>query len=144
MPDALPRARDAGAVPETPPRGTETVLVIEDDEMVRGLLRRTLEGLGYRVLLAPSGNAALAVHAEHGSPIDAVLSDVVLPDISGPETVRRILASSGHAPAILFMSGHTDHPLLRDSTLQGEINFIQKPLTRGEIARKLRDVIDAR
>lgn len=155
---ALPRARvaplllppgpDKAARPEArgtdvPPRGTETVLVIEDDDMVRRLLRRTLEGLGYRVLMAAGGPEALAIDADHPGQIDVVLSDVVLPDISGPETVRRLLARTLRAPAILYMSGHTDHPLLRDGTLQGARNFIQKPLTRGELARKLREVIDA-
>lgn len=158
MSNALPRARDAAAMPppvggpgttsasiaDTPPRGTETVLVIEDDDMVRALLRRTLEGLGYQVLLAATATEALAHGRAQDGAIDAVLSDVVLPDISGPETVRRLLAASRRAPAILFMSGHTDHPLLRDGTLQGARNFIQKPLTRGGLARKLREVIDAR
>ena len=153
---ALPRARPdtpahgstsgpAGAPPDaaTPHARLETVLVVEDDDMVRRLLGRTLEGLGYTVLMASCGLEALALERAHEGGIDVVLSDVVLPDISGPETVRRLLAASRRAPAILFMSGHTDHPLLRDGTLQGARNFIQKPLTRGDIARKLRDVIDA-
>ena len=160
MPHALPRARHVAGAPmlmagqdeaarpasppdDTTPGGTETVLIIEDDDMVRRLLHRTLLSLGYQVLLAGNGHDALALGREHAGGIDVVLSDVVLPDISGPETVRRLLASSRREPAILFMSGHTDHPLLRDGTLQGARNFIQKPLTRGDIARKLRDVIDA-
>ena len=158
MPHALPRARLAtlllppgrpdearpeASVADVPPGGTETVLVIEDDEMVGRLLQRTLVGLGYEVHLANSGLEALAIDTAHPGEIDAVLSDVVLPGISGPETVRRMLASARRALAILFMSGHTDHPLLRDGTLQGAGNFIQKPLTRGQIARKLREVLDA-
>jgi two-component system cell cycle sensor histidine kinase/response regulator CckA len=138
---ALPRARPADVMP--PPRGTETVLIIEDDDMVRRLLERTLTGLGYVVLLAATGHEALAIERAHPGEIHLVLSDVVLPDISGPETVRRLLATAQHAPGILYMSGHTDHPLLRDGTLQGARNFIQKPLTRAEIAHKLREVLDA-
>jgi two-component system cell cycle sensor histidine kinase/response regulator CckA len=140
MTNELPRARTAAAMP---PRGTETVLLIEDDEAVRCLLGRTLEGLGYRVLTAASGTEALAVDAAHPGETEVVVSDVVLPDISGPETVRRLCRAPGRALAILFMSGHIDHPLLREDVLQGARNFIQKPLTRMAIACKLREVIDA-
>lgn len=139
MSHELPRAR-----PAMPPPGTETVLLIEDDVAVLRLLERTLEALGYRVLSAASGGDALAVAAAHAGEIDVVLSDVVLPDISGPETVRRLQAASPHPLATLFMSGHADHPLLRGRTAQEERNFIQKPLTRMAIAHKLREAIDAR
>ncbi|MDQ3169841.1 MAG: ATP-binding protein, partial [Acidobacteriota bacterium] len=125
------------------PRGTETVLVIEDDETVRKLLKRSLEGLGYGVLAAATSRDAIATYHAHGAAIDAVLCDVVLPDVGGPETVRQILAMAAQAPAVLFMSGHTDHALLRDGTLQDASNFMQKPLVRATIARKLREVIDA-
>lgn len=143
LPGHTAPARPASPDADAPPRGTETVLIVEDDDMVRRLLQRTLTGLGYEVLLAASGLEALAIERAQPGTIDVVLSDVVLPDISGPETVRRLLATAKREPAILFMSGHTDHPLLRDGTLQGARNFIQKPLTRGQIARKLREVLDA-
>lgn len=132
---ALPRARAAAEAP------TETVLVLEDDAAVRALLARTLEGLGYSVHLAATGAEALAIADAHPDAIDVILSDVVLPGISGPETVRRILSSPGRPPAVLFMSGYTDHPALRDGTVQTS-HFITKPLTRGAIAHKLRAVID--
>ena len=126
------------------PRGTETVLVVEDDQFVRALLRRTLEGLGYAVHLAASGGEALALHETHRHGIDAVLCDVVMPDISGPETVARMLDRGGRAPAVIFMSGHTNHALLTDERLHCARAFMQKPLLRATIARTLRDVIDAR
>ena len=125
------------------PRGTETILVIEDDDNVRKLLRRSLEGLGYGVLAAATSREAIAVYREHGDVIDAVLCDVVLPDVGGPDTVRQILAMGAQAPAVLFMSGHTDHSLLRDGSLEAAVNFMQKPLARSTVARKLREVIDA-
>ncbi len=153
MPLALPEARLCADLPPVQgaradrpaaPRGTETVLILEDDDTVRALLARTLRGLGYSVHVAANSGEALAVQQAHPDAIDAVLSDVVLPHVSGPETVRRLVAAARRVPAVLFMSGHTDHPLLRDGTLQGARNFIQKPLTRMTIACKLREVIDAR
>ena len=125
------------------PRGIETVLVIEDDELVRRLLGRTLVHLGYQVHLAATGTEALAVHQAHGPGIDAVLCDVVMPDISGPEAVRRMLAGARRQPAVIFMSGHTDHALLSDGRLQCARYFLQKPLVRATIARTLRDALDA-
>ena len=126
-----------------PEGGTETVLVIEDDDMVRKLLRRTLEGLGYGVHAAATSREAIATYRAHGAEIDAVLADVVLPDGNGPDTVRHILATATARPAVLFMSGHTDHALLRDGTLQQASNFMQKPLSRATVARKLREALDA-
>lgn len=141
------RLLPAGPAPSAPvsplpARGTETVLVIEDDDAVRTLLGRALRGLGYDVHLAATGLEALALYELHGDRIDALLADVVMPGISGPETVRRILAAGGRQPAVIFMSGHTDHALLRDGRLQGARNFLQKPLARAAIARMLRDVLD--
>jgi CheY-like chemotaxis protein len=126
-----------------PPRGTETVLVVEDDDTVRTLLKRTLEGLGYEVHVAASGGEALSVHAEHQDTIDAILCDVIVPDLSGPEIIKRILARAMRVPAVVFMSGHSDHALLRDGVLQTAANFLQKPLMRASIAAKLREAIDA-
>ena len=137
-----PPAAAAGVTPPAP-RGTETVLVVEDDDTVRTLLKRTLEGLGYEVYVAASGGEALAVHAEHHDTIDAILCDVIVPDLAGPEIVRRILARAMRVPAVVFMSGHTDHALLRDGTLQSAANFLQKPLMRATIATKLREALDA-
>ena len=124
------------------PRGTETVLIVEDDDVVRTLLGRTLAGLGYQVHLAASGAEALAVHQARGAGIDAVLCDVVMPDLSGPEAVSRMLDGAARQPAVIFMSGHTDHALLSDGRLQCARYFLQKPLVRATIARTLRAALD--
>lgn len=145
--DAFPArddARDDVRPVPSPPRGTETVLVVEDDELVRTLLGRTLRGLGYEAHLAATGGEALALYQAHGAGIDAVLCDVVMPDISGPEAVRRMLDGAGREPAVIFMSGYTDHVLLNDGRLQHASNFLQKPLMRATLAQKLRDVLDGR
>ena len=131
-------------VSTAPSRGAETVLVIEDDDAVRLLLGRTLRKLGYEVHLAATGLEALVQYEMYGDRIDVLLSDVVMPGISGPETVRRILAAGGRQPGVIFMSGHTDHALLRDGRLQCARNFMQKPLARATIARMLRDTLDER
>jgi len=126
------------------PRGVETVLVIEDDPHVRELLRRTLLSLGYRTHLAGTAAEAAAAHEAHGDAITALLCDVVMPGISGPAIVAGILARSGsRAPKVLFMSGHTSHALLRDGRLRDGNAFIQKPMMRAALARKLREVLDA-
>lgn len=136
-------AAEARAVSPVAPRGDETVLVVEDDDTVRTLLKRTLEGLGYEVHVAASGGEALAVHAAHHDTIDAILCDVIVPDLAGPEIVRRILARALRVPAVVFMSGHSDHALLRDGTLQSATTFLQKPLMRASLAAKLREALDA-
>lgn len=125
-------------------RRAETVLVIEDDDAVRMLLGRTLRKLGYDVHLAATGLEALVLYEMHADGIDVLLCDVVMPGISGPETVRRILAAGSRQPPVIFMSGHTDHALLRDGRLQCARNFMQKPLARATIARMLRDTLDER
>ena len=146
LPSAVtPPVPDAGACRDIAltPRGTETVLIIEDDDLVRTLLGRSLAGLGYQVHLAATGAEALAVYERHGAGIDAVLCDVVMPDISGPEAVRRMLDGACRQPAVIFMSGHTDHALLSDGRLQCARYFLQKPLVRATLARTLRDALDA-
>ncbi len=122
--------------------GHETILVIEDDERVAVLVSRILERAGYRVLAARSGQDALRLCEERAGAIDLVLSDVVVPDLNGPEVVRRMRESSVHAK-VLFMSGHTNHRLLQDGVLHAANGFIQKPFGPQALARKVRDILDA-
>ena len=123
-------------------QGTENVLVIEDNTETRTILCRALEGLGYRVLEAGSGDAALALISSQAGAIDVIVSDVIIPGVNGPEVVRQ---AQGRFPGIkaLFMSGHTTHALLRDGRLQSGANFIQKPFGSLAFGRKLREVLDA-
>ena len=123
-------------------RGHEAVLLVEDDDRLRNAMKRILISYGYRVLVARDGDEAIALAKQHGEAFDLVLSDVIMPGLSGPDTVREI---QKHAPKAkpLFMSGYTDHAILRDGMLQAGTNFIQKPFAPRILARKLREILDA-
>jgi PAS domain S-box-containing protein len=123
-------------------QGQETVLLVEDDDRVRNAMKRILVSYGYRVLVARGGAEAIALAKEYGEALDLVLSDVIIPGLSGPDTVREV---QKHAPRVkpLFMSGYTDHAILRDGVLQAGMNFIQKPFAPKTLARKLREILDA-
>ncbi len=122
--------------------GTETVLLIEDDDRVRTVVQRILSAYGYRALVAVDGPEAVALAEVHGESIDLVLSDVVVPGMSGPEVVGII---QKHCPRVrsLFMSGYTDHAILRDGALEAGVNFIQKPFAPQILATKVRQVLDS-
>ena len=121
--------------------GDETVLLVEDDDTVRAALSRALSERGYRVLVAGHGRDALAAAREHQGPIHVILSDVVMPGMSGPEVVRQLSPVHPEARAI-FMSGYTDHAGLRDSRLRESSSFLQKPFTPEALARRVREVLD--
>jgi PAS domain S-box-containing protein len=132
-----------GAARSDPPalEGHETVLLVEDDPRVRSAVKRMLEFYGYRTLVAAAGEEAYAIADRHAGPIDVILTDVVMPGSSGPqiaEGVRRRFGSK-----VLFMSGYTDHAVLRSGVMQAGHGFIQKPFTPDGLARKLREVLDA-
>ena len=121
--------------------GTETILLVEDDDRLRVLVHRVLDRLGYRVLPARDGREALALSQSHEGALDLILSDVIIPDLNGVEIVKRVQDRFSHARA-LFMSGHTNHALLHDGTLRNGSHFIQKPFMPDALARKVRDVLD--
>jgi DNA-binding NtrC family response regulator len=122
--------------------GTETVLLVEDDDAVRSAVQRMIEPRGYRLLIARTGSDAIDLARTYGGRIDLVLSDVVMPGACGPEVVGAIRE---RCPAVrsLFMSGHTDHALLQNDALGPGMNFIQKPFAPEALAKKIRDVLDA-
>jgi len=144
----LPRADEplskkarSGAHPAAQPTGTETILMVEDDDGVRNLACRVLTLLGYTVLCAESGDRALDLARDHKGTIDLVLTDVVMPEMSGREVERR-LADAGHAARVLFMSGYTDDAVLQYGVQEAGVAFLQKPFTPGALARKVREVLD--
>ena len=135
-------APESGSVPsEAASRGSETVLVVEDENTVRLVAVGSLRKSGYRVLEARDGEEALRVAWAHEGPIHLVLTDVLMPGIHGPELVRR-LEKSRPAIRALYMSGHADDALLHHGILEGGLSFLEKPFTRKELTKKVRDVLD--
>ncbi len=123
------------------PQGSETVLEVEDEETVRKLAVRLLKKQGYRVLEAPDGGQAFILCERYTEPIHLILSDVVMPGISGRELVERLQRIHPEAKAI-YMSGYTDNVILHHGILEEGLNFIQKPFTLESLARKVREVLD--
>ncbi|MGE0590962.1 MAG: PAS domain S-box protein [Vicinamibacterales bacterium] len=132
MPTAEPAVQAASA--------HETVLLVEDDGLLQRTIRRILERLGYTVLAAGSVGQAAALYGAEGVRVDLVLTDVVLPDGTGPDLVAR-LREAGGRPRVLYMSGYTEHSVFRDRQMGPGERFIQKPFTPAVIARKLREVL---
>jgi signal transduction histidine kinase/DNA-binding response OmpR family regulator len=126
----------AGAAeePEEPTTGTETVLIVEDAEDVRILARRTLEERGYRVFVAR--NAAEALEIANAGKIDLLLTDIVMPNSSGPELVAQYVATRP-APVVVYMSGYADDALDRFE-LDPSVTFLRKPFTPASLARTIR------
>ena len=139
---------DAPVETPAPPReagtlaGTETILLAEDDELLRPLSKSLLEKLGYTVLGAPNADRALAVASEYAGPIQLLVADVVMPGASGRELARR-LAHVRPDTRVLYVSGYTDDAIVHHGMLDPGLNFLQKPFTPAALARKVRDVLDA-
>ena len=142
----LPRVNelpaDVVAAPSAP-RGTETILVVEDDLAVQALTRRLLERQGYTVIVANDGAEALECVAAATDEIALVLTDVVMPAMSGGELAAS-LAVSHPELAVMFVSGYTDDVIVRRGLLDASATFLQKPFTATSLARAVRDALDAR
>ena len=123
--------------------GTETVLLVEDDDHVRALTRSVLQTSGYTVLEAADGAEAIQLCEQDPRPIDLLLTDGIMPHISGRVLADR-LTHSRPGIKVLFMSGHTEDHVLRTGVLAAEMAFIQKPFTGSELTRKVREVLDSR
>jgi len=143
----LPRAEEAVAGIEPREgaalrRGSETVLVVEDEAALRALVRGLLEANGYTVLEARNGEDALSVCEQHKGPIHLLLTDVVMPQMSGPELVEH-LAPFHREMRVIYMSGYTDDAIVHHGVLGAGKTYLQKPFTPEALARKLREVLDA-
>jgi len=121
-------------------RGSETVLLVEDEDAVRNLTRKVLEAHGYAVLPAAGGQEALRLASEYDGPIHLLLTDVVMPNMSGRDLARR-LASVREETKILYVSGYTDDTIVHHGVLEPGIAFLQKPFTPEALVRKLREVL---
>ena len=143
----LPRRDAAAAVtpreqPSTRLRGGETVLLVEDEDGVREVSRRILEVSGYRVLTAASGPEGMHIVETHPGPIHLLLTDVVMPGMSGPELAERLVGSHPGL-RVLFMSGYSTEAVVHHGVLAREARFIAKPFTTGALTRMVREALDA-
>jgi DNA-binding NtrC family response regulator len=123
------------------PRGTETILIVEDEEEVRKLAVRILERQGYKVLEASQGLDAFLIAEKYEDLIHLLVTDVVMPKISGRELADR-MAEIRPEIKVLYMSGYTDNAIVHHGVLGEGIKFIQKPFTVEGLARKVREVLD--
>jgi two-component system cell cycle sensor histidine kinase/response regulator CckA len=121
--------------------GTETVLLVEDEEMVREMTREILQESGYRVIEAKHGHEALLVAEQYNGPIHLMLSDVVMPQMSGRELAEQ-LSPLRREMKVLYMSGYTDDAIVHHGVLDEGMAFIEKPFTPNALARKLREVLN--
>jgi PAS domain S-box-containing protein len=135
------RASQPALAPARAARGTETVLVVEDEAPVRSVARQVLERHGYTVLEAPSAEGALDIVARYSGAIHLLLTDVVMPGLNGRELANR-LATLRPDARVIFMSGYTDDAVTRHGVLEPGSAYVQKPFTPDAIARKVREVLD--
>ena len=122
--------------------GSETILVVEDEEGVRRLAERILGQRGYRVLAAATPRLAVEVAARHEGRIDLLLSDVVLPEISGKLLAEQLIAARPSL-RVLYMSGYTDNAIVHHGVLEPDTPFVQKPFPPATLLRKVRELLDA-
>jgi two-component system, cell cycle sensor histidine kinase and response regulator CckA len=126
--------------PSSSPHGTETILLAEDEDGVRSLTREVLEKFGYTVLEAANGEEALALAGSHQGPLDLLLSDVVMPRMGGPE-LAQVLLRDRPALKVLYMSGYTEHPMVRRGVVDSGVAFLQKPFTPSILITRVREVL---
>ncbi|MEK7447076.1 MAG: PAS domain S-box protein [candidate division NC10 bacterium] len=141
----LPRveapAATEGQVVSTPAGGSETILVVEDEDEVRALAREVLEQSGYTVLAASGPAEALGIAERHAGPIHLILTDVVMPHMSGPRLVKEI-APLRPGIKVLYMSGYTADAIAQHGILDPGLSLLQKPFLPHALARKVREVLD--
>jgi len=135
--DAAQKAR-----PErTSYRGTETILVVEDEEAVRRVLLEMLQQTGYRVITAEGGREALEICRKTNTPIHILITDVVMPQMGGRELAAR-LRQVAPGLKVLFVSGYTDSAIVHHGVLDAGTHFLQKPFTVEQLAGKVREVLE--
>jgi PAS domain S-box-containing protein len=144
----LPRAQSVAAADQPgqdaagPPRGSEVILLAEDEDAVRALTARVLRNLGYTVLEAADGEAALRIARVHDGPIDLLLTDVVMPRMGGPR-LHEELAGLCPGVRVLYISGYTDNALINQSRLEEGVDLLPKPFAPLTLARRVRVALDS-
>jgi CheY-like chemotaxis protein len=121
--------------------GSETVLLVEDESAVRNLARRALQRYGYKVLEAPDGETALTLAREARDPIALLLTDVVMPGMSGHDLAQR-LTKERRVLRVLYTSGYPDTVGLTEEVEEASVAYLSKPYTPEDLARKVREVLD--
>ena len=125
------------------PRGSETVLVVEDEESVRDVLHQMLEGNGYRVLMARDGAEALQIADTHAGAIHLLVTDVIMPGMTGREVVERVTATHPETK-VLYISGYTEEAISRHGVVSPGTAFLSKPFGAAAFLLKIRDLLDRR
>ena len=121
--------------------GTETIMVVEDEEGVLSLIRLALRAAGYKVLEAGDPERALAICSDHDGPVHLLLTDVVMPKMSGPKVAEQVAALRPDIK-VLYMSGYTDDSIVHHGVLSEGLPFIQKPFSPMSLRKKIREVLD--
>lgn len=132
--------KHAVTAPDTALGGSETILLVEDEESVRQLVRDTLTAKGYRVFDADNGEAGLTAAAAHDGKIDLVITDVVMPGMGGRELVKQ-LTETRPTIKVLYLSGYTEDAIVSDGSIEKGTAFLQKPFTLQNLSRKVREVL---
>jgi PAS domain S-box-containing protein len=129
-------------ITEKPKRGTETIMVVEDEDAVRKMISRVLEGFGYKVITAENGDEALKImkKQEKGS-VDMLVTDVIMPGTSGKELMKRLTADHP-LTKVLYISGYTDDVIVDHGVLEKGISFLQKPFSPNVFLKRVRKVLD--
>ena len=142
----LPQLKNTSQQAEAPaaeaaiPSGSETILLLEDEDVVRGLARQILEHAGYNVVAASRGEEALRFCNEKSQQVDLLLTDVVMPETSGKEIADRL---SQMRPDLRVLFMYTDEAIVHHGVLDSNVEFIQKPFTPAALAKKVREVLDS-
>ncbi len=122
-------------------KGSETILIVEDETLLRRTVRRILETYGYNILEAGTGEEALNIGAKHAGFIDLLFTDVIMPGMNGKELEERWVRLSPNTK-VLFTSGYTEYAIVHQGKLEAGINFIQKPCRPIKLAEKIREILD--
>jgi len=139
--DEQAEASTRGSKATSTKRGSETLLLVEDDDAVRELTEEVLSSQGYKVITASGPKQAEEIAAARGKEIDLVVTDVIMPTLSGRELVKRLMAMNPKL-RVLYMSGYTDNVIAQGGVLEEGLAFLQKPFTPRTLTQKVREVLD--
>jgi CheY-like chemotaxis protein len=139
--EQLPLSREPARMPINQLRGNETILLVEDDEVLRKATCSVLQGYGYNVLDAGDGDEAVIVSLQHPEPISLLVTDVVMPRLGGRALSERLRALRPGLKT-LYVSGYADDAVLRHDVAHEQVAFVQKPFSPVSIGLRIREVLD--